>query len=127
MPTSLSAGNIVRKLLLESKAVTAITRKVFPIATDKAALPYVLYRRSALMHDPTKAGAPGADTVEVEVVAYAATYEQSVKLAEAVRTALDYARGSDGSLSLRSCTLADSAEGWEDDAFAQQLVFHLRI
>lgn len=127
MPTSLSAGNIVRKLLLDSKAVTAITRKIFPIATDKAVLPYVLYRRTALQHDPTKAGAPGADTVEVEVVAYAATYAQSVGLAEAVRSALDYAQGSGGSLSLRSCTLVDSAEGWEDDAFAQQLIFQLRI
>lgn len=127
MATSLSAGNIVRKLLLDSEAVTAVTRKVFPIATDKAELPYILYRRSALQHDPTKAGAPGADTVEVEVMAYAATYAQSIGLAEAVRSALDYAQGTDGSLRLRSCTLVDSQEGWENDAFVQQLIFQIRI
>lgn len=121
--TSLSAGAIIRDILLNDEAVKNITDKVFPIVIDEAKLPYILYRRSALRHDPTKAGYPGADTVELEVVCYTARYAESVELAEAVRNALDYARTD----KMRSCVLSGSEEGFEDDAFAQRLVFSVKI
>ncbi len=121
--TSLSAGAIIRDILLNDEAVKGITDKVFPIVIDEAKLPYILYRRSALRHDPTKAGYPGADTVELEVVCYTARYAESVELAEAVRNALDYARTD----KMRSCILSGSEEGFEDDAFAQRLVFSIKI
>lgn len=125
--TSLSAGAVIRDILLSDSEVKKRTNKVFPIVIDKAQLPYILYRRAALSHDPTKAGAPGADTVTVEVVCYTAKYAESVELAEAVRAALDYKQATSGSLTMRSCTLTDSEEGYEDDAFVQQLVFQVRI
>lgn len=121
--TSLSAGAIIRDILLNDETVKNITDKVFPIVIDEAKLPYILYRRSALRHDPTKAGYPGADTVELEVVCYTARYAESVELAEAVRNALDYARTD----KMRSCILSGSEEGFEDDAFAQRLVFSVKI
>lgn len=123
--TSLSVGARVRALLLADEEVRKRTNKVFPIVVDKAQLPYILYRRSALKHDPTKAGAPGADTVQVEVVCYTAKYAEGVELAEAVRGTLDYARDG-GEPHIRSCILADSEEGYEDDAFAQRMVFEVR-
>lgn len=125
--TSLSAGAVIRDLLLGSAAVTALTDKVYPVATDTALLPYVIYRRSALEHNPTKAGQPGADTVQIEVACYAKTYAESVALAEAVRSALDYAQGASGGVKMRSCTLSDSEEAWQDDAFLQLLTFSARI
>lgn len=121
--TSLSAGAIIRDILLNDETVKNITDKVFPIVIDEAKLPYILYRRSALRHDPTKTGYPGADTVELEVVCYTARYADSVELAEAVRNALDYARTD----KMRSCVLSGSEEGFEDDAFAQRLVFSVKI
>lgn len=121
--TSLSAGAIIRDILLNDESVRNITDKVFPIVIDEAKLPYILYRRSALRHDPTKAGHPGADTVELEVVCYTARYAESIELAEAVRNALDYARTD----KMRSCVLSGSEEGFEDDAFAQRLVFSIKI
>lgn len=124
---SLSAGAIVRDILLKDDAVRQRTNKVFPIATDTANLPYILYRRADLQHNPSKAGSPGADTVLMEVVCYASSYEKSVELAEAVRAALDYRQGEKDGLTMRSCTLSGSSEGWEDDAFAQQLDFTIKI
>ena len=94
---------------------------------DNAQLPYILYRRAALAHNPTKQGMPGADTVIMEVVCYTAKYAEGVELAEAVRQALDYASGEHDGVKMRSCTLADSEEGYEDDAFVQQLVYQVRI
>ncbi len=125
--TSLSAGAVIRDMLMKSEAVMQRTNKIFPIATDKALLPYILYRRAALEHNPTKAGQPGADTVTIEVVCYTAKYADGVELAEAVREALDYRQGESDGLTVRSCMLADSEEGYEDDAFVQHLDFIVKL
>lgn len=125
--SSLSAGAVIRGLLLSDEEVKKRTNKVFPIVIDKATLPYILYRRASLQHNPTKAGMPGADTVTMEVVCYTASYADGVELAEAVRTALDYKRGEHDGVTMRSCVLTDSEEGYEDDAFLQQLVFQVKI
>ncbi len=125
--SSLSAGAVIRGLLLSDEEVKKRTNKVFPIVIDKATLPYILYRRASLQHNPTKAGMPGADTVTMEVVCYTASYADGVELAEAVRTALDYKQGEHDGVTMRSCVLTDSEEGYEDDAFLQQLVFQVKI
>lgn len=125
--TSLSAGAVIRSILLSDEEVKKRTNKVFPIVIDNAQLPYILYRRASLQHNPTKAGMPGADTVTIEVVCYTAKYAEGVELAEAVRAALDYSKGERDGVQMRSCTLADSEEGYEDDAFLQQLVFQVKI
>src|SRR5574344_1341086 len=125
--TSLSAGSIIRSILLEDEKVKSFTDDVFPVATDKATLPYILYRRTALDHNPTKAGQPGADTVQIEVICFTEKYKEGVEMAEAVRAALDYAQGESDGLIMRSCTLIDSEEAWQDDAYVQQLVFSVKI
>ena len=125
--TSLSAGSIIRAILLEDADVKAMTGNVFPVATDKATLPYILYRRTALEHNPTKAKQPGADTVQIEVLCFTDKYKEGVEMAEAVRAALDYAQGESDGLVMRSCILNDSEEAWQDDAYVQQLVFSVKI
>ena len=125
--SSLSAGAVIRNILLSDEEVKKRTNKVFPIVIDKATLPYILYRRASLQHNPTKAGLPGADTVTMEVVCYTARYSDGVELAEAVRAALDYKQGARDGVTMRSCVLTDSEEGYEDDAFLQQLIFQVKI
>ena len=41
--SSLSAGAIIRDILLTDEEVKKRTNKVFPIAIDNAQLPYILY------------------------------------------------------------------------------------
>lgn len=128
--TSLSAGELIREILLDSADVVARTNKIFPVAIETAILPYILYRRASLEQNPTKAGSPGADAVNIEVICFTEKYADGVELAEAVRGALDNLRDvetNDHSLALRSCTLIDSEEAWQDDAYVQQLVFTVRI
>ena len=119
--TSLSAGSIIRDMLLQDPEVAKHTKKVFPVATDTAVLPYILYRRASIEQNPTKAGYPGADTVTIEVICY------TEKLAEAVRAALDGKQGEKDGLVMRSCVLTDGEEGYDSDAYAQQLVFNIKI
>jgi hypothetical protein len=119
---------LIRELLLERKEVSDITTRIFPVASEEGDLPCVVYRRAALNRSPVKRpGEPGAESVEIEVVCYAATYGESVTLAEEVRAALDGKQKSAYGLNLRSCTLTDSSEGWADDAYAQQLTFNIKI
>ena len=125
--TSLSAGAVIRGILIADTDVMRIAKKVFPVVTDKAELPYVAYRRSRLEHNPTKAKNPGADTVQIDINCHAATYEKSIELAEAVRAALDYVQGEKDGLVMRSCTLVDGEEIYEDDAYVQCLTFQVQI
>ena len=126
--TSINAGAFIREVLSQNDEVRAITTRVFPISVDEATLPYISYRRSRMQQTPVKHGAPGADTVEVEVNCFAQTYGESVDLAEAVRNALDGTQCTlDNGLVMRSCYLSDGSEDWQDDAFVQQMVFTIRI
>lgn len=122
--TSLSAGAIIRDILLRSEKVGTV--KIYPIVQDEAVLPYIVYRRMSLLHDPSKALC-GADTVQIEILCLDADYTRSVELAEGVRSALEYAQGEKDGLRLRSCTLTDSEEFWQDDAYVQRLVFNVKL
>lgn len=124
MKTVLSAGTAVYEVLSERLA-NKVT-KVFPVVTDEAVLPYVCYHREALEAAVAK-GAQSADTATIVVDCYAATYNGSVALAEAVREALDNVSiTTSAGLTVRSSFLVDAAESWTDDAYLQSLSFKLR-
>lgn len=125
--TSLSAGEIIRAVLLEDAEVAARTKKIFPVATDSAELPYILYRRSAFSPNPQKSGRPNADEIQVEVNCFTERYSEGVELAEAVRGALDQVSAEHEGLHLRSCYLLESEEAYQDDAYVQQLVFSMKM
>lgn len=124
MKTVLSAGTAVYEVLSE-KLADKVT-KVFPVVTDEAVLPYVCYHREALETAVAK-HAQSADTATIVVDCYAATYNGSVALAEAVREALDnVSMTTSAGLTVRSSFLVDAAESWTDDAYLQSLSFKLR-
>lgn len=124
--SSLSAGEIIRDILVNNAEVAARAKKVFPVVEDSAELPYIVYRRTQLEQEPAK-GRRGADTVGIEILCYTQHYTDGVELAEAVRDALDGAQGEKDGLVMRSCYLADSEEAWQDDAYVQQLVFNVKM
>ena len=124
--TSLSAGEIIRSILMSDSEVSARVKKIFPVVEDSAELPYIVYRRAQLEQTPVKSGR-GADTVGMEILCYTEHYTEGVELAEAVRGALDGKQGVVNGPVMRSCYLADSEEAWQDDAYVQQLMFNVKI
>lgn len=125
--TSLSAGAVIRAVLLEDAEVAARTNKVFPVVADSAELPYILYRRASLSPNPQKSGQPGADEIQVEVICFTERYGEGVELAEAVRAALDMVSAEHEGMHMRSCYLLESEEAYQNDAFVQQLVFSIKM
>lgn len=125
--TALSAGIVVRDMLLADEEVTSRTTRIFPIVIDEAKTPYILYRRASLQHNPTKSGSPGADTIIMEVECYTSNYAEGIELAEAVRRALDYKQGEKDGTKIRSCVFDGSEEGWENDAYIQHLDFTIKF
>lgn len=125
--TSLSAGTVIRAILLEDAEVASRTNKVFPVVTESAELPYIVYRRSELAAKPQKYGQPCADEVQLEVTCYTRRYSEGVELAEAVRAALDCIEAEHNGQKLRGCYLSNSEEAYHDDAFVQQLIFTIKI
>lgn len=133
--TSLSAGDIIGQMLSEDPEVLSRAKRLWPVVADEEAIkPYIIYRRSSMEMQPQK-NVMGAETVNVEVQCYADTYEDSVELAEAVKRCLDHQQCTieyqDGeetkTLTMRSCTLVNSSETWEHDAYAQGLLFNIKI
>lgn len=124
--TSISAGAVIRQMLMSCPAVTARTNKVFPVVTDQATLPYILYRRASMEQIPVKSAA-GADTVRIEVLCFTEKYTDGVELAEAVRMALDQQQDEKDGLRIRSCTYIDGEESWQDDAYIQELDFNVKL
>ena len=49
------------------------------------------------------------------------------KHAPDISRAIGIKQGETGTMRMRSCTLTDSAEGWQDDAYIQELTFQVRI
>lgn len=126
--TSLSAGYLIREILLEDPEVSQRTKRIFPVIADDATMPYILYRRIGFGQIAQKT-ADFADTLSIEVVCVTEGYTEGLELAEAIRNALDgvKATSNDGALRIRSCMLEDGEEGFEGDACIQQLVFSIKI
>ena len=125
--SSLSAGVIVRAILLEDAAVAEKVTKIYPIVAESAELPYIVYRRSALEATPSKAGQPVSDRIEMELMCCTADYGEGVELAEAVRNALDHITATHDGQRMRSCTLIGAEEDYQEDAFIQKLIFDIKI
>ncbi|MDE6772069.1 MAG: DUF3168 domain-containing protein [Muribaculaceae bacterium] len=124
--TSISAGIIVGKLLAEDPDVSSMVTTVFPVAVAKAKLPYVGYRCRET--EVTAVKAPGApDTVLMEVPCFAAQYMESVRLAEAVRAALDFRQAETEGIRMRKCMFAGREEIYEHEAYVQVLLFRVDI
>lgn len=126
MKTSLSAGLIIGEVLDNEIVKKEMATKVFPVVVEQATLPYLCYLRTDFIPRSIKDGI-GSDTVMIGVECYTAGYAEGVRLAEAVREALDHRTIKLGELAMRSCTLTKSSESYANDAYVQTLIFNVKI
>lgn len=121
--TSISAGTIVRRILMDNGIADKVT-KIYPIASDKADLPYIIYRRTSVVTERAKWEVV-EDKAIIRIAVLTEDYDSGTELAEEVRAALD---GKDlTAYGVSSCALTNTDETWMDDAFIQNLYFQLII
>ncbi len=124
--TSISAGLIIGPLLSEDPCIKALGAEVFPVVTDEATRPYISYRALKMENAAVK-DVRGSDALFEEVNCFAATYAESVQLAECARAALEGKQASLDGMTMRCCFFEDREETWQDDAFVQRLIFRIKI
>ena len=132
--TSLSVGLLVKSLLSTDGSIAAKATKIYPVVAEQdAKLPYICYRRADFDRHYAKGPGQGADVMSVEILCYASSYKESIELAEMVRDCLDHKQATyedsanNRSLVARSIDIVGAEEGWADDAYAQSLVFTIRV
>ncbi len=119
-------GDLIREILLESDAVAALTTDVFPLVRDKATLPYIVYRRSGMSVQPVISGS-SADTLTYQLRCCTKEYADSLRLAAAVREALDGIQAEGQGLRIRRSLLIDAQEFFSGDAYVQELTFSIKM
>lgn len=125
--TSLQIGKAINALLSDDNAVAAaVGSKIFPIVSKEGTqYPFIVYQRFGVTPDYCKDGLTG-ETSNVSVIVAAASYSQSVEIADAVRSALEGKTISfAGGLTVQRIDLAGADEEFIDDAYVQQLTFNI--
>lgn len=128
MKSSLSAGTIIRAVLLENEDIRKRTTRIFPVATpdpSAAVLPYIVSARTALSPVPTKRDT--TDKISMTFYVFTKDYDSGLEIAELVRETLDHKQTADGSLRNSTLVGADELYDLEANAYRQSLIFEFQI
>lgn len=122
MNTALSVGKVIKQQL-----DSVMPKKVFPlIAPAKTDYPFIIYRRSGVTVSSNK-DYSGEDTARIEVITAAVNYDESIKIAEDIREALEHKRGKVNGLIIEDIELIQADESYLSDAYVQKLTFNIKL
>lgn len=125
--TTLQIGKAVHAILSNDSNVSALVgNKIFPVVCKEGTTyPFVVYQRIGITPYITKDGVAG-EMCNVSVIIAAASYSESVIIAEAVRGALEGNTISfNGGLNVTGIDLGTADEDFIDDVFVQNLNFNI--
>ena len=110
------------------KTILSGIDKVYPLVADEGTTyPFVVYRRSGLYPSTTKDRYSYREMATVEVIVAAATYPDSITLAEKVKGKLEHTRGKYNDITVGDILLVNADEDYLEDAFIQKLTFQIEI
>lgn len=119
--TTLQIGKVIKNLLLSNERLKSyIGDKVYPLIADTSTTyPFIIYRRSAIVNSSTKDDTD--ESVNVEIYIVCDKYDQSISIAELVRSTLEHRKGNFEDLYIDDIIITDASESYEGDAFVQYL------
>ena len=122
------------KALQIGKAIKDILSKggiknAYPLIADAGTtFPFIVYRRSSFTPASTKDRFNYKYDVMVELAVAAATYADSVTLADQVAELMEKTNGTYKDIEINDITIIDGSEEYsEQDAFIQKLTFNIEI
>lgn len=127
--TTIQIGKVINALLTASTALKdKIDNRIYPIVSKEGTLyPFVVYRRNSITPTYCKDGLV-SETASVDVVVAAATYPDSIEVADLVREALDCkACVYQETTVVRHIEMTTAEEDFVDDTYIQTLNFQFTI
>ena len=121
--SSLQIGKAIYNILAENNIT-----KVFPLIVDKdTTYPFVVYKRSGLEPANTKDRYNFSEIATLDILIAANDYDNSIILAEKIKTIMEHSRGTYAGITIVDITLEDADEDYIEDAFIQKLIFKIEI
>lgn len=101
---------------------------VYPIIADHGTeYPFAVYRRSSLAVGNTKDIYNVYEHPVLEIAIASTDYDESIELANKVKSRLEHHRYSNFGVHIMDCSLLDASENWNNDAYIQILTFKFQI
>lgn len=127
----MTAGKAIYSILTSSSDVNALTGlRIYPeIAPPEAAAPFAVYTIDSVEPEPTKDATSRLDEVRTTIYVVGDNYATVQDAAEAIRAAIDRARGTFNGVGLDSANYDSEEITWDDNArqYVQEQRFTLRI
>lgn len=118
--SSLQVGKAIYTLLKDYNA--------YPLVADEGTTyPFIIYRRTQLQPANTKDMYNYSELATVEVVVASDKYDESIEVAENVKSKLENTRGIYNDIKLGDIQLIGADESYIDDAFIQKLTFKIEL
>lgn len=118
--SSLQIGKVIYQLLAKYNA--------YPLVADEGTtFPFIVYRRSGLTPASTKDRFNYQELANVEILVVSDKYDESITIAEDVKSILEHSRGIYSNIKVGDIQLVSSDESFMEDSFIQKLIFKIEI
>lgn len=121
---SLQIGKAIYHILSnDTDVVDRVQNKIYPLIADvDTTFPFIIYKRTGITPADSKDRFIYSEDVYVDVVIASDKYNESIEIADLVRTAL-LKGGYDG---IKDIDLTDADEDYIEDTFIQNLTFKIK-
>lgn len=121
---SLQIGKAIYHILSnDTDVVDRVQNKIYPLIADvETTFPFIIYKRTGITPADSKDRFIYSEDVYVDVVIASDKYNESIEIADLVRTAL-LKGGYDG---IKDIDLTDADEDYIEDTFIQNLTFKIK-
>ena len=122
---SLQIGKAIYHILSEDTGVVdRVQNKIYPLIADvDTTFPFIIYKRTGITPADSKDRFSYSEEVYVDVVIASDKYNESIEIADLVRSALTKGKY-DG---IKDIQITDADEDYLEDTFIQNLTFKIKI
>ncbi len=124
---SLQVGKVIFDILSnDQNLIQRVSSKIFPlVAENNTTFPFIVYKRTGIEPQTSKDKLIHKEETNVEVNIMSDTYNDSIEVADLVKTALTGKKGIFSGIAVQDIIFTDASEDFQDDTFIQNLTFKI--
>tara|TARA_S200002703_G_scaffold158352_1_gene168476 strand:+ start:1108 stop:1518 length:411 start_codon:yes stop_codon:yes gene_type:complete len=132
MATTNEIGKAIYSILSGNATVSGlVSTRIYPVVVPQdTSFPFVVFTITSEEPSHSKDGVSGLDVISFQVDCYGLEYDENTTLANAVRTALDFYKGTIGGQNVQRIRFQDVSDGEYDEdlgVFWKSLDFDARL